>query len=310
MEISPVLFLIFNRPDVTESVFARIKEARPSKLFIAADGPRKDKPGEAELCAVTRNAVLDNINWPCEVFTLLRDTNLGCKVAVSSAINWFFKHVEQGIILEDDTLPDISFFTFCTEMLNRYNDDVRITQISGFNLMGKSPELNASYLFSKIGGIWGWASWRRAWNTYDIDIGTWGTNGKQQIQNFLNNRQWLKQLEPNFNSVYLKQIDTWDYQWVYAQLYNSGLIIIPSVNLVENIGFNRVDATHTKGANNLIDLLKTNNLTFPLQHTNNVVSNAAYTAYYFDLLPKPNSTIDIGVKKIKRLIHNLFKTSK
>src|ERR1700712_5595517 len=199
---TPVLLLIFNRPDLTERVFDMIRKVKPVNLFIAADGPRMDKPGEAELCKKTLNVVLEHIDWDCEVHTLLREHNLGCKAAVSSAINWLFENVEEGIILEDDILPDESFFDFCNEMLIKYKDDERVTQISGVNLMGVSDNTE-SYFFSKIGGIWGWATWKRAWRNYDVNINSWiDKDSKKQIREFLGKKDWFDRMKGNFDMVY------------------------------------------------------------------------------------------------------------
>src|SRR5258708_3549575 len=171
---TPILFLIFNRPFPTRRVFAEIRKARPAKLFVAADGPRPDKPEDLETCRETREIIKD-IDWPCEVQTLFRDKNLGCGVAVSGAITWFFQNVEQGIILEDDCLPDPSFFPFCTELLERYKDDERILLISGNFLQQKNKKfmVKASYYGTLIPHLWGWASWRRAWAKYDFNLTKW-----------------------------------------------------------------------------------------------------------------------------------------
>jgi hypothetical protein len=164
-----VLFLVFNRLDTTKRVFAEIRKARPKQLFIASDGPRKNKPGEKEIVEKVRKYVLDNIDWKCELKTLFRKKNLGCKYAVSGAIDWFFENVEQGIILEDDCLPSQRFFKFCEELLEKYGDDERIMSISGYNPLGKF-EIGESYLFSKYPRIWGWATWRRAWIMEDLKL--------------------------------------------------------------------------------------------------------------------------------------------
>ncbi len=166
---TPVLFLIFNRPDTTTRVFEAIREARPSRLYVAADGPRADKEGEAQRCLETRK-ITEAVDWPCEVRRLYREENLGCKLAVSSAITWFFTHEEEGIILEDDCLPDQSFFPFCAAMLERYRDDGRIMMVLGTSLLPPGGGPDADYLFTQYFLIWGWATWRRAWEKYDIEM--------------------------------------------------------------------------------------------------------------------------------------------
>jgi hypothetical protein len=168
---TPVLFLIFNRPNTTEQVFEAIAKAKPRCLFVAADGPRTDKEGEAEKCQAVRD-IIKRVDWDCEVKTLFREQNLGCKEAVSSAITWFFEQVEEGIILEDDCLPSDSFFSFCAELLEKYRDDKRIMMISGDNFQDGIQRGDASYYFSSVPWIWGWATWRRAWRLYDREMQT------------------------------------------------------------------------------------------------------------------------------------------
>ena len=300
---TPILFLIFNRPDLTEQVFATIKQAQPKQLFIAADGPRQFKEGEAQLCEQARAIVLKNINWDCEVHTLLREENLGCKIAVSQAITWFFDNVEQGIILEDDILPNKSFYRFCEEMLIKYKDNEMVTQVSGVNLMGEYTENEDSYFFSKLGGIWGWATWRRAWKNYDVNIESWGDKAtKRQVASFLENKNWFNKIKINFDCVFNKQLDTWDYQWVLTQMKLRGLAVIPNKNLIVNIGF-REDATHTKNRNELIESkMKANEISFPLSAAIKIFSSHIYTSYYFSLLPNSKKRIFILFDKVKSKI--------
>lgn len=270
---TPILFLIFNRPDTTKQVFEKIREIQPKYLYVAADGPRTNKEGEKELCETTRNIVLDNIDWDCEVKTLLRDENLGCGKAVSSAITWFFENVEQGIIMEDDTLPKISFFTFCEEMLVKYKENARIMSISGTNFLSSVYKTDNSYLFSEYGGIWGWASWRRAWKGYDYTIASWSTDtSKNHFKKKYSSNQYHF-FEDVFDKVH--SIDTWDYQWWYHRLRNDGLSIIPSVNLVKNIGFD-LNATHTHNASDEIKNMQYEEVFFPLLHPKTILLNNDY----------------------------------
>lgn len=247
---TPILFLIFNRPDTTEKVFAEIKKQKPKYLFIAADGPRKDKEGELAKCELTRKVVLDHVDWKCEVKTLFRSENLGCGLAVSEAITWFFDNVEQGIILEDDCLPHPTFFNYCEILLNRYKGDNEIMTISGNNFQDGIQRGDGSYYFSKYTHIWGWATWRRAWLQYDFYMEKW--------PNYLENKLWTKcngnteqyfYWKSVFEKTYKGEINTWDYQLAFASWCENNLNILPNVNLVENIGFG-ADATHTKDGNN------------------------------------------------------------
>lgn len=234
---TPVLFLIFNRPDTTEKVFEEIRKAQPKKLFVAADGPRAYKEGEVELCVQTR-AIIEKIDWDCEVKTLFREENLGCKKAVSEGITWFFDNVKEGIILEDDCLPNSSFFTFCEAMLEKYRDDERIMHISGDNPLNEEPD--NSYYFVKTPHIWGWATWRRAWTKYDVDMKSYPDFKIENVfkESYIQ-KYWLKV----FKRVLDGEIDTWDYQWAYSLFYNNAFSIVPKKVLVSNLGFNE-NATH------------------------------------------------------------------
>ena len=169
---TPVLFLIFNRPETTEIVFSVIRKAEPPRLYVAADGPRPDYPNDAESCEIVR-AIATDVNWDCKVKTLFRDQNLGCKLAASKAIDWFFEQELEGIILEDDCLPDQSFFWFCQELLGKYRDDTRIMHIGGTNFQFGKERTKYSYYFSRYAHVWGWASWRRAWKFYDVEMKNW-----------------------------------------------------------------------------------------------------------------------------------------
>lgn len=238
-----VLFLIFNRPDTTKQVFEAIRQARPAKLFVAADGPRSNRPEESDACRQAR-AVVNQVDWDCKVHTLFRENNLGCKAAVSSAISWFFDHVEEGIILEDDCLPDQSFFSFCRELLEKYRHDSRVMHIAGHNFQFGRPVGTGSYYFSQLCHIWGWASWRRVWASYDPDMRDLPEFSSQgAFDRVFRSQDMRTYYSFVFDQVYRGRINTWDHQLAYTILKNNGLCIIPNVNLVENIGF--TSGTHT-----------------------------------------------------------------
>ncbi|MFA6476209.1 MAG: hypothetical protein WCV68_02205 [Candidatus Paceibacterota bacterium] len=242
---TPILFIIFNRPDPTRRVFNEIRKIKPQSLYIAADGPRIGQAGEAELCEETRR-IVSNVDWPCDVHTNFSKTNLGCKVGVSSALNWFFNKVEAGIILEDDCLPNQSFFLFCQELLERYRDTNKIKMISGNNFQGGIKRGEASYYFSHFPHIWGWATWSRAWKDYDVSMRSYPQfKSEGKIRNTFTDQRMQKYYLSLFDRLYRNEIDTWDGQWVYSIYEQNGLSIIPNVNLVSNIGFGP-NATHTK----------------------------------------------------------------
>lgn len=244
---TPILFIIFNRKEVTEKVFAEIQKIKPGKLYIAADGPRKNIQQDAENCKQTRDAVLNNINWECEVKTLLRDENLGCRKAVSSAITWFFENEEKGIILEDDCLPDVSFFHFCSLMLEHYQDKQEIMMICGTCLLPEDKTEN-DYYFSKLTMIWGWATWRRAWAKYDLEMKEWPVFKKSGYYEKVYGKLFAFDLVRSIDKCYNKLIDTWDFQWNFCISSNNGLSIFPKKNLISNIGD---FGTHMQGDNPL-----------------------------------------------------------
>jgi len=257
---TPVLFLIFRSPDTTKKVFEQIRKAKPKQLFVAADGPREGKEGEKEKTEQARK-VIEQVDWDCEVSKNYSDVNLGGKVRPSSGIDWFFENVEEGIILEDDCLPSQSFFWFCQELLKKYRNDTRIMIISGDNFQFGQKRKEGTYYFSKYGGTWGWATWRRAWKHYDVNMKNFEEFKKEvQINNIFPIKQQQKYWTKTFQSVYDGKIVAWDYQWAYTRFINSGLSIMPNVNLVSNIGFG-LHATNTKDENSIFSKMKVNEIT-------------------------------------------------
>lgn len=260
MFTTPILFLVFNRPDTTGKVFEQIRNIKPSYLYLVADGPRNNIPGENILCEEVRNIVLSSIDWDCKVTTLLRDENRGCGKGVSEAITWFFDNVEEGIILEDDCLPDSSFFDYCKSLLSRYRDNELIMHIGASNFQFGKIRGEGDYYYSKLVHVWGWATWRRAWKKYEFDLNKASPiNLTQYNQAFNYNNHFIDYYKNIFLQVAEKKIDTWDYQWLFAIIRNNALAICPNVNLVQNIGFGE-NATHTKEAIKWIDLNKSSSL--------------------------------------------------
>lgn len=239
-----VLFLIFNRPDVTKEVFEQICLVKPPRLYIASDGPRKERVGEEGVIEKLREDVLAMIDWDCEVKTLFRDENLGCRKSVSSAITWFFEHEEDGIILEDDCLPHPSFFTFCENLLDHYKDDKRVMHISGDQFISDFDN-GASYYFAKVQHCWGWATWADRWRYYGSDLKEYSEKNLKKFSSSANVQVYwgdiLKKMKDG-------EIDSWAYQWAFKIVENDGLCINPVKNLISNIGFD-IDATHTSDQN-------------------------------------------------------------
>jgi hypothetical protein len=246
-----VLFLVFNRIDSTKRVFQAIRKAQPPILYIASDGARENIYGEEEKVQDVRNYVLKNIDWDCRVVTLFREKNLGCKIAVSSAITWFFENEERGIILEDDCLPSQSFFWFCEELLERYKDDMRVGLISGDNFQSGIERGDADYYFSIYGHIWGWASWANRWKKYDVELDSF--NDHHFIEDTFKSKKTKKYWINIFKKMKNKEIDTWDYQWTFTLWREKQLSILPNKNLISNIGFGE-DATHTVNDSSLSNI--------------------------------------------------------
>lgn len=257
-----VIFIIFKRPVETTRVFEEIRKARPPKLFIVADGPRNDE--EKKLTDATR-AVVNNVDWPCEVEKNYAETNLGCRQRVWSGLNWAFdklpNETDGAIILEDDCLPDPSFFSYCEEMLGRYKNDTQVMHIAGVHFQNRStPE---SYYFSHIAQIWGWATWKRAWKLYDGSMETWlQKHALSHLKRVFPNRVTFHYWRHMFDRMHAGELDTWDVAWTYTVFKERGLCIMPRVNLIENIG-SSAHATHK--ASQFMHQ-KTSPLTFPLIH--------------------------------------------
>lgn len=291
----PVLFLIFNRLETTKQVLSEIRKAQPPRIYVAADGPRSNDLEEENKVQAVRDHVINNIDWNCDVKTLLREENLGCKYAVSSAIDWFFDNEEMGIILEDDTLPSQSFFFFCQELLEKYRYDERIMKIAGFNEVEGFKQKNDSYIFTNFAPDWGWASWRRAWRNYDVEMSDWPQFKNNQMHKFY---PFLEKRNQIFERTYNNEIDTWDYQWHYMINKNHGLVCVPLKSLIKNIGFGE-GGTHTKGSDTHRANIERKNIKFPLIHPKFVFHNL-----YYEQLLLNNESIISKIKKYIKLITN------
>ena len=241
--LTPILFLVFNRLDKTKRVFKEIRKAKPKKLYIASDGPRIYKEGENFEVEEIRKFLISSIDWDCEVKTFFREKNLGCKYACSGAIDWFFENEDMGIVLEDDTLPNESFFSFCEIMLNKYKDDFRIGFINGTNFQNGIKRGDGDYYFSIFPHFWGWASWSNRWKNYDVEMNNF--ESPNFIKDIIKNKKVYKSWCKSFYQVKVEKFDTWDYQFAFALWSQKQLCINPNTNLIKNIGFDSI-ATHTK----------------------------------------------------------------
>jgi len=261
----PVALLIFNRPDTTAEVFAAIRRRQPERLLVVADGPRADRPGEKERCNEARRIALA-VDWPCQVETCFAERNMGCRLRITSGIDWVFSRSPVAIILEDDCLPHVDFFPYCEQLLERYADDQRVGLVSGTNFQGRRHPVDASYYYSRYIHIWGWASWARAWRHYDLGMKAWPelrSNGwlKRNVEDPAEAEHW----QDAFDRVYHGKLDTWDFQWVFACWLNGMVGIQPAVNLISNIGF-RADATHTTTTQSDLAAIPGEGLGLPLHH--------------------------------------------
>jgi hypothetical protein len=251
---TPVTFLVFNRPDLTAQVFARIRDARPPKLLIVCDGPRANRPDDAVKVAAVRKLIDHGIDWPCEVLRNFAEQNLGCRNRIASGLTWAFEQVEESIILEDDCLPDPSFFLFAEAMLSRFRDDPRVMHVSGNNLIAPHRRSDHAYWFSRHPWIWGWATWRRAWRHYDADMRTWDERRATLGASFASERErafWIAAYDDVRRD--LTKAGTWDFPWVYTCRSLGGLCVFPRENLIENLGFGG-DSTHTSKEMNRLRL--------------------------------------------------------
>lgn len=263
-----VAFFVFNRPALTDRVFSQIKHAAPRQLFIIADGPRPEHPDDLMLCAAVLE-IIKQVTWDCELHTVIRSENLGCRQSIAQGLDWVFTLTDRCIILEDDCLPEPSFFTFCESLLRQYENDLEVMTIGGCSPESDNTQHHASYYFSRYPNVWGWATWKRAWDLVDVQMNHWQS---------LRNTNWLTQLLPkkqhrNFwhrTFDQMDELDTWDYALVYACWLANGLSIRPSKNLISNIGFQE-SATHTKDASYFLSKLLTTKMAFPLKHPPNKI---------------------------------------
>lgn len=255
---NPILVLAFNRPSKTKALLNQLRYIKPKNLYVALDGPRKNIEDDMINCSAVL-AAFEAIDWDCSIKFLKRSENLGCSKAVVSALNWFFEYVDYGIIFEDDCIPDLSFFPFCDELLDRYLHNSQIMMISGTNLGVATGE--GSYYFSKYGQIYGWATWKRAWKKYEKNIVENGIDDK-----FTSHAE-MKFWKRNFKKI------LWDVQWaIYSIWKNNGLAVLPNINLVKNIGFDG-EGAHYKDASNVKANIKTERMNFPLIHPKKININ-------------------------------------
>lgn len=295
-----IALLIFNRPDKTAKVLEVIRQAKPKKLFVIADGPRQNHSSDLEQCAATRQ-LIEQIDWDCEVFKNYSDYNLGCAKRVSSGLDWVFDHVDKAIVLEDDCVPQLCFFPFCEELLERYQDDERIMVVAGSNVQRDRTKPEYDYYFSRYNHCWGWATWKRAWQHFDYEMQLWPeVRDNGILEDILQDARHAESWSRTFQLVYENKINSWAFRWTFACWMQSGLSILPSVNLVSNIGFDHT-ATHTKEDSAFLGQ-PTGTLNFPLSHPSFLVRDSKADTFtqqtHFNYHPR---LVDRIIGKLKQL---------
>lgn len=262
MYTTPIALFIFNRPAFTQQIVSILRILRPEKLFVVADGPRLNIPTDISLCAQTRQ-VIDEIDWPCEVIKKFSDVNLGCRNSLPQGLDFVFQQVESCVILEDDCMPNLSFFKFCEELLPLYRDNQAIMTISGHRSDGPNELDSDSYFFSAYPAIWAWATWKNRWEKYELAMSRWPElRDKSWLTSILKTRESQRYWTRIFDKMQ-EGLDTWDYAWVFASWLHRGLSIRPKVNMISNVGFGN-EATHT--TQEVFNFPPAIEMNFPLKH--------------------------------------------
>ena len=303
MDTVPILFLTYSRLDTATAVFEAIRKYKPKELYFVSNAPRLNDEADKERVLRVR-AILNLVDWDCRVIKLIRDEHLPVRESIATAIDWFFDQVESGVILEDDVVPDQAFFPFCQKLLDKYKDDSRVMMITGFNPFGSHIESN-KYFYSENPSIWGWATWRKRWHLYDLDMVTWPNVSFFSYLNKKFPKKIQEYYKKSFNDVWSRKSNTWDYQWTYAILSNYGLVIKPFANLISNIGIlgqhsMARDENHFIGYGNLnVDLLDGPEVMIP-----NVIQDYRF----YDQKIKNNFLIGLISTTLKRIrLHNFVK---
>ena len=308
---TPVALVIFNRPDTTARVFAEVAKAKPPKLLIIGDGPRLHRSDDAEKVAACR-AIVEQVNWDCEVLTNYSEINLGCGKRPASGFDWLFQQVSEAIILEDDCLPHQSFFRYCDELLEHYRDDLRIAVIGGSNFQFGYRRNEDSYYFSRYIYPCGWASWRDRWQSnYDFSMSSWPViRDEGRIPDIFSDPEEVRYWTHFFNLVHDGKIkNCWDYQWMYACYIRGGMSVIPNTNLISNIGYGP-DGTHTIEDSDELANMPTEEMRFPLRHPLGRIANSELDARDFQRrwrpqahLPRQSLTHKLA-GLLRRLLHS------
>ena len=303
---TPVLLIGFNRPDTISQVFEKIRQAKPSKLYVSIDGPRIEKEGEAELVNQVKE-IVKKVDWQCDVNYRFLDKNKGAEINVSSAISWVFEKEEYAIILEDDILASFSFFKFAQGMLIRYKNEERIWRVTGINYFQEQFfNITDDYFFAKWGISWGWATWKRAWNYYDLYKEIPKSHLTSSfLSNISDNKSELVYYKNLFKKMRNRGIgnNTWDYLALYIRRVNQGLDIVPKVNLISNIG---EYGFHAKGRSEHHFRKVVENYVV-VNHPNEIIRNTTYDNLFFNKYRKLSKSYYF--KEVIKNILNVFKNT-
>lgn len=270
-----VLLIGFNRPENMKKMLEVVEKVKPNRLYVALDGPRKGKEEDIINCNKVKE-IFKEISWECDLRMDVSEINLGCSKRPHSAISWALSSEEQIIILEDDCIPEIAFFKYCDELLEKYKQDSRIMLVCGTNSFG-TWETEYSYLFSRQTRIWGWATWKRAWDKFDVNIEMWkDSEVKKLLSQYYTAKEYKEEIQSYNELLGAENVTTaWDYQWGFNVLVNNGLAIIPKYNLIKNIGFGE-DATHTTYKYSELAYMTTHDISFPMKHPPFLIPNYEY----------------------------------
>jgi hypothetical protein len=310
-DLPPIALIIFNRPHTTRRVLRALAKVRPARLYVIGDGPRAAIARDAEDVRRTR-ALLEEIDWDCDISTNFAAENLGLQHRVSSGLNWVFEQEEAAIIIEDDCVPDPSFFPFCRQLLDRYRDDSRVMAIAGNNFQDSAHTTPYSYYFSQYTHCWGWATWRSAWSLFDEEMSCWGQvrEGRwlEQALNCADEASYWREI---LERVYLGEIDSWAYIWQFVAMTQHGLCILPEHNLVSNIGYGS-DATHTQDPGSPLSALPTHPVQFPLRHPPFVIRHADADAHTYRTVYHPRTLkrrAKGGLSRLRSAIERVLSSS-
>jgi len=282
---TPVALFVYRRPEHTKQVLEQIEEIEPPRVLVVGDGP---EDGEEEERVESVRRIIAEADLECEVSTEYADSNFGLKERFATGLDWVFDNAEEAIILEDDTVPDISFFRFCDELLERFRGDNRVWDIAGRNELGSYCQGDSSYFYSHYGGIWGWATWRSSYEEYDSDMTAWQNPVvRDRVLDSFTDRSQTRYVRDVFDRTYDGEIETWDYQWGFAKYRNNAVSVVPETNLIENIGFGE-GATNTLGEEHPLDGTPIGALEFPIRHPNYIGVDRSYDKNYHKIRTSNN----------------------